>query len=90
MMQFNFLSEKGAIRRLESGLYTIDPEKWREGVAALTKELLEIEATGDRARAEAWFARYDKMPDGLRATLERAKDLPVDVDPRMAFPEGVE
>ncbi len=90
MMQFNFLSEKGAIRRLESGLYTIDPEKWREGVAALTKELLEIEATGDRARAEAWFARYDKMPDDLRATLERAKDLPVDVDPRMAFPEGVE
>jgi len=90
MMQFNFLSEKGAIRRLESGLYTIDEEKWREGVAALTKELLEIEATGDRVRAEGWFARYDKMPDDLRATLERAKDLPVDVDPRIAFPEGVE
>jgi hypothetical protein len=59
-------------------------------VAALAKELLEIEATGDRARAEAWFARYDKMPEHLRATLERAKDLPVDVDPKMAFPEGVE
>ncbi|HEY7114732.1 MAG TPA: Zn-dependent hydrolase [Thermoanaerobaculia bacterium] len=90
MMQFNFLSEKGAIRRTDTGLYTIDASKWREGVAALAKELLEIEATGDRARAEAWFARYDKMPEHLRATLERAKDLPVDVDPKMAFPEGVE
>ena len=90
MMQFNFLSEKGAIRRLDSGLYEIEAAKWREGVAALAKELLEIEATGDRARAEAWFKRYDKMPDDLRVTLERAKDLPVDIDPRMAFPEGVE
>jgi hypothetical protein len=60
-----------------------------EAIAAVTKELLEIEATGDRARAESWFARYDKMPAELRSALDAAKDVPVDVDPHVAFPEGV-
>jgi len=59
-------------------------------IAALAKELLEIEATGDRGRAEAWFARYEKMPAELHQALDRAKDLPVDIDPLVALPEGVD
>ncbi len=55
----------------------------------MTKELLEIEATGDRERAESWFARYDKMPAELRSALDAAKDVPIDIDPRVAFLEGV-
>src|SRR2546430_11432408 len=66
MMEFNFLSERGAITRESSGRYAIDYAKMPEAIAAVTKELLEIEATGDRARAEAWFGRYEKMPAELR------------------------
>lgn len=90
MMEFNFLSERGAITRDASGRYRIDYVKMPEAIAAVAKELLEIEATGDRARAEAWFARYEKMPADLRSLLDASKDVPIDVDPRLAFPEGVE
>jgi hypothetical protein len=90
MMEFNFLSERGALTRDAAGRYGIDYARMPEAIAAVTKELLEIEATGDRARAESWFARYDKMPDDLRSSLDAAKDVPVDIDPRVAFPEGVE
>jgi hypothetical protein len=89
MMEFNFLSERGAITRESSGRYAIDYAKMPEAIAAVTRELLEIEATGDRARAEAWFGRYDKMPAELRATLDAAKDIPVDFDPVVPFREGV-
>jgi hypothetical protein len=89
MMEFNFLSERGAIVREASGRYAVDFAKIGDALAALTKELLEIEATGDRARAEAWFAKYDKMPGELRSALDAAKDVPVDVDPYPAFREGV-
>ena len=58
-------------------------------IADLAKELLEIEATGDRERAEKWFARYDKMPDDLKATLAKASGVPVDVEPVFAFAERV-
>jgi hypothetical protein len=90
MMEFNYLSERKAITRNADGRYAIDYAKMPDSIATLTKELLEIEATGDRARAESWFARYDKMPADLRSLLDASKDVPIDVDPRLAFPEGVE
>jgi hypothetical protein len=89
MMELNYLAERGAITRDGQGRYGIDYAKIPGALASLTKELLEIEATGDRARAEAWFGRYDKMPAELRAALERAKDVPVDIDPLVPFREGV-
>jgi hypothetical protein len=90
MMEFNFLSERGAITRDSSGRYAVDYSRMPEAIAALAEELLEIEATGDRGRAEAWFARYEKMPADLRAALEAAKDVPVDFDPLVPFREGID
>jgi hypothetical protein len=90
MMEFNYLVEQGAITRGTDGRYDVDNAKMPGALAALAKELLEIEATGDRARAEAWFARYGKMPAELREALDRARDLPVDIDPLVSLPEGVD
>ena len=90
MMEFNYLAEKGAITRDASGRYAIDFDKIPAATASLAKELLEIEATGDRARAEAWFAKYDKMPASLKAALEKARNVPVDIDPVTSFGDRVE
>jgi hypothetical protein len=89
MMEFNYLSERDAIRRVASGKYVIDYEKTPGAIADLAKELLEIEATGDRLRAENWFKKYDTMPAELKASLQAASDLPVDIDPVFSFPERV-
>jgi len=89
MMEFNYLSERGAIRRNANGRYAIDYEKMPDAMADLAKELLEIEATGDRSRAENWFAKYGTMPDELKTSLEAASDVPVDIDPVFSFPERV-
>ena len=85
MMVFNYLAEQHALNREPNGRYAIDFAKMPGAVASLAKELLEIEATGDRARAEAWFAKYDKMPDSLKAALAKTSSVPVDIDPVMAF-----
>ena len=89
MMEFNYLSERGAIRRNANGRYAIDYEKMPDAMADLAKELLEIEATGDRSRAENWFAKYGTMPEELKTSLEAASDVPVDIDPVFSFPERV-
>ncbi len=90
MAEFNYLSERGAIRRNAGGKYAIDYEKMPGALADLTKELLEIEATGDRARAENWLKKYGTMPEELRASLKAAADVPVDVDPVFSFAEKVQ
>ena len=89
MMEFNYLSERGAIRHNANGRYAIDYEKMPGALADLTKELLEIEATGDRSRAENWFKKYDTMPEELKASLKAVANVPVDIDPVYAFPERV-
>jgi hypothetical protein len=85
MMEFNYLTEHGAVKRQPSGKYMIDYVKMPDVLAVLAKELLEIEATGDRERAENWFKKYDVMPSELTASLKSAASLPVDIDPVYSF-----
>ncbi len=90
MMEFNYLLERGAIKRQPSGKYLVDYARMPAVLADLAKELLQIEATGDRSRAEKWFKKYDVMPAALASTLRAASKVPVDVDPVFAFPENIE
>ncbi|HZQ21372.1 MAG TPA: Zn-dependent hydrolase [Terriglobales bacterium] len=89
MMEFNYLLERGAVKRTATGRYAIDFAKMPDAFADLAKELLEIEATGDRQRAENWFQKYDTMPDDLKTALKTTRDIPVDIDPVFSFPQTV-
>ena len=88
-MEFNYLSERGAIKRRSSGQYAIDFGIMPAVLADLAKELLDIEATGDRMRAENWFRKYDTVSAELKASLKTASKVPVDVDPVFSFAERV-
>ena len=91
LMEFNFLSEQRAITwDAATGYYSIDYLRMPGAIARLAQQLLEIEATGDRARAETWFKRYDQMPATLKSALDKIKDVPVDVDPVFSFPDNVQ
>ncbi len=86
IMQFNYYFEQGAISRdAATGLYVIDLEQMPAAIASLATELLEQEATGDRARTDAWFKKYGTMPAELSALLAKTSDIPVDIDPEFDF-----
>jgi hypothetical protein len=76
MMELNYLSEQGAIVQT-GGRYRVDYAKMPGAIERLAKELLEQEASGDRARAEAWFSKYDAMPAALATALSAATDVSV-------------
>jgi hypothetical protein len=82
--------EKGAVTRdPASGRYSVVLEKMPAAVASLAKELLEQEATGDRARTAAWFAKYGVLPEHLKNAFARVSDIPVDIQPIYSFPEEI-
>ncbi|ABF42448.1 Zn-dependent hydrolase [Candidatus Koribacter versatilis Ellin345] len=89
-MEFNYLAEQGAIKRDANGRYSVDTGKIPAAVAALAKELLEIEATGDRDRCEKWFSHYGSFPPELTKSLDAAKNVPVDIDPVFSFPRKLQ
>ena len=84
MMEFNYLMEHKAVNRVE-GKYFVDYGRMPAAIASLAKELLTIEATGDRQRGEAWFNRYDKMPAELAEAMKAASKLPVDIWPIFSY-----
>jgi len=88
MMEFNYLSSQGAIVS-RNGRYSADYARMPAAIQRLAQELLEQEATGDRARAQAWFAKYDVMPEPLQRALVSASDVPIDIDPISSFDEPV-
>ena len=88
MLEFNYLVENQALA-FTGGRYIIDYARMPAVLAQLNKELLVIEATGDRARAEAIFARYDRVPAELTMALAAVKDVPVDIDPVFSFKDDV-
>jgi hypothetical protein len=91
IMEFNYLSEQKAITwNAQAGKYRVDYLHMPGALAKLAQILLEIEATGDRARAEAWFKRYGKMPATLQSALAKTGEVPVDLDPVFSFPEEVQ
>jgi len=89
MMEFNYLLENHALN-FANGRYGIDYARMPGTLAQLAKVLLEIEATGDRGRAEAWFRKYDTTPPDLTKALARTGDIPVDINPVFSFPDKVE
>jgi hypothetical protein len=90
LMEFNYMLEQGAVTRdAQTGRYAVVLEKIPATLAALAKELLEQEATGDRARTAAWFAKYAVLPDHLKLAFEQVSDIPVDIQPIYSFPEEI-
>src|SRR5262249_49907766 len=90
MMEFNYLSEHGAFKREASGRYSVDYDRIPRVIEELAKVLLQIEATGDGARSDAWFKQYDVMPVERRAAMKATSSVPVDVDPVFSFKEKLE
>jgi len=101
MMEFNYLSEQGAVQLLaapgtmdentgdRSRRYVVNYDKMPEAITNLAKQLLTLEATGDRSATEAWFDKYGKMPEELQQMLAGTRDIPVDVEPIFSFPKTV-
>src|SRR5215467_7186404 len=86
MMEFNYMLEQGAVTRDPTGRYAVVLEKMPAAIASLAKELLEQEATGDRARTAAWFTKYAVLPDHLKEAFEQVSGIPVDIQPNYSFP----
>jgi hypothetical protein len=75
------------LRDAATGRYWVDHARIPGAIARLSKELLEMEAAGDGPRAEAWFKKYGTVPADLKASLQSARDVPVDIDPIFSFRE---
>lgn len=81
-MQFNYLTDEGAIKFNElTGTFSADETKFKEGVRKLTHELLTIEAEGSYDKAKAILEKYAVIRPPMKSALDRLSGVPVDIEP---------
>jgi hypothetical protein len=81
-MQFNYLTDEGAIKFNEkAGTFSVDHSKVKEAVRKLTHDLLTIEAEGSYDKAKAILDKYALIRPPMKQALDRLTDVPVDIEP---------
>ena len=81
-MQFNYLTDEGAIKFDEAaGTFSVDDSKIKEGVRKLTHDLLTLEAEGSYAKAKEMLDRYALIRPPMKGALDKLKSVPVDIEP---------
>jgi hypothetical protein len=79
-VQLNFLMKEGGIAfDAKKGEFSVHAKKFEPAVTKLAKELLEIEGTGDYARAGSLLEHYGRLDAPIREALKRTEAVPVDV-----------
>ncbi len=81
-IQLNFLLDQGAFKVNADGTFSVDPAKIRDGVTALTRDIMTLQAEGAYAKARTMIETLGVVRPETQRILERLADVPVDIEPR--------
>jgi hypothetical protein len=86
-VQLNYLLDYGAFTAGPGGTYSVNPAKIKEGVTALTHELMTLEAEGNYAKTQELLKRLAVVRPEIQRTLDKLQGIPVDIEPRFPIAE---
>jgi hypothetical protein len=81
-IQFNFLTDEGAIKLDEkAGTFSIDAMKIKDAVKKLTGDILSLEAEGSYLKAKAMIEKYAVIRPAMQKGLAKLGNIPTDIEP---------
>jgi hypothetical protein len=81
-VQLNYLVDQGGFSIRPDGTFAVNFGVIKAGVAALTRDIMTIQADGDVAKARALGERMGVIRPPVQTALDKLKDVPVDIEPR--------
>jgi hypothetical protein len=85
-LQLNYLLDAGAFRA-DGGTFSVNPAHAKDAVAALTRELMTLQAAGDQQRAKEMLAKLSTIRPEVQKVLDKLSGVPVDIEPRFKVAE---
>ncbi|XP_024028512.1 nudix hydrolase 3 isoform X1 [Morus notabilis] len=85
-LQFNWLYEKGAFILHSDEKFSVDFTKVEGAVESLSREILTIQAKGDKEAANLLLQKYCKLTEPLNIALGKLENVQVPVDIVPSFP----
>lgn len=88
MVRFNYFKDMGAFTQNENGRYSVNFEKFKQAIDALSEEILVLQGEGDYEGVQKLLDEKGVIDEELQASLNRLeeKNIPVDV----VFKQGTE
>ncbi|PTL84002.1 hypothetical protein [Vitiosangium sp. GDMCC 1.1324] len=86
-LQLNHFLDTGAVVVNKDGTFAVVPGKIKESVIALTKQLMELQASGSRANAESLLEKMGVVRPEVKRVLDKLSNVPVDIEPRYVTAE---
>jgi hypothetical protein len=86
-IQLNYLLDQGGFVVKPDGTFAVDPAKIKEGVGALTHEIMTMQAEGNYEKAKALGDRLGNVRPPVQAALDKLANVPVDIEPRFTTAE---
>jgi hypothetical protein len=81
-VQLNYLMDQGAVTARPNGTFAVNQAKIKDGVTALTRDIMTMQAEGDYAKAKALGERLGVVRPAVKRALDKLSAVPVDIEPR--------
>ncbi|MGB2713592.1 MAG: hypothetical protein WBC51_05395 [Vicinamibacterales bacterium] len=81
-IQLNYLLDAGAFKVRPDGTFEADHAKMPEAAAALTREIMTLQAEGNYAKAKGLIDRLGIVRPSVQHVLDKLTNVPVDIEPR--------
>jgi hypothetical protein len=86
-IQLNYLLDQGGFVVRPDGTFTVDHAKITDGVTALTREIMTLQAEGSYVKAKALGDTLGVVRPPVKAALDKLTDVPVDIEPKFSTAE---
>lgn len=86
-IQLNYLLDQGGFVVRPDGTFAVDHAKIKEGVTALTREIMTLQAEGSYLKAKALGDTHGVVRPVVKAALDKLTDVPVDIEPTFSTAE---
>ena len=80
-IQLNYLLDQGGFAVRPDGTFTVNRAKVKDGVAALTREIMTLQAQGDYAKAKGLAEKLGVVRPPVKKALDRLTAVPIDIEP---------
>ena len=81
-VQMNYLLDAGAVKVRSDGTFAVDTAKMGDAVAALTREIMTLQAEGSYAKAKDLLDRLGNVRPEVKRVLDKLAGIPVDIEPK--------
>ena len=88
-IQLNFLLDYGAVVENKDGTFSVNGDKIKEGVRALTGDIMTLQAEGSYGKAKDMISRLGVVRPEVQQVLDKLQAVPVDIKPKFTTAENL-